>query len=359
MKKYATLIIGILLIWNAILTIEYVGVKDLLDAMEITGEVKTIRTVVTEFDTNVTKVVKDNIKSVVRVTYYQGESTSVSTGTIISSENGEVYIVTNHHSLNDVNRVSVTFNSGEEVDAVVVGSDNLNDLSLIKVTVDFRAEPFSVGDSSLVSIGTNVLSIGSPLGYEFTGSASLGIITAVNRVIEADLNNDSIADWDSLVFQTDASVNKNNTGGPLINLAGELIGITTMKFDDKMVGGGVVIPINEVILIVDQLKVNAKVTRPLLGISAIDIDPLTQAQKSNYGVQLDLDNGIMITVVHKESSASNAGLKAGDVITQIDGVTINTMNQFRKLIYGKKAGDQIEILVVRGTGTSTLTAILE
>jgi serine protease Do len=171
MKKYATLIIGILLIWNAVLTIQYVGVKDLLDAMEITGEVKTIRTVVTEFDTNVTKVVKDNIKSVVRVTYYQGDSTSVSTGTIISTENGDVYIVTNHHSLNGVNRVSVTFNSGEEVDAVVVGSDSLNDLSLVKVTVDFRAEPFSVGDSSLVSIGTNVLSIGSPLGYEFTGSA--------------------------------------------------------------------------------------------------------------------------------------------------------------------------------------------
>ena len=291
MKKYATLIIGILLIWNAVLTIQYVGVKDLLDAMEITGEVKTIRTVVTEFDTNVTKVVKDNIKSVVRVTYYQGDSTSVSTGTIISTENGDVYIVTNHHSLNGVNRVSVTFNSGEEVDAVVVGSDSLNDLSLVKVTVDFRAEPFSVGDSSLVSIGTNVLSIGSPLGYEFTGSASLGIITAVNRIIEADLNNDGEADWDNLVFQTDASINKNNTGGPLINLAGELIGITTMKFEDKMVGGGVVIPINEVILIVDQLKVNAKVTRPLLGISAIDIDPLTQAQKSNYGVQLDLTMG--------------------------------------------------------------------
>ncbi len=359
MKKYATLIIGILLIWNAILTIQYIGVKDLLDAMEITGEVKTIRTVVTEFDTNVTKVVKDNIKSVVRITYYQGESTAVSTGAIISSESGEVYIITNHHSLNGINRVSVTFNSGEEVDAVVVGSDSLNDLSLVKVTVDFRAEPFSVGDSSLVSIGTNALTIGAPLGFEFTGSASLGIITAVNRVIEADLNNDGEADWESLVFQTDASINKNNTGGPLINLAGELIGITTMKFDDKMVGGGVVIPINEVMLIVDQLKVNAKVTRPLLGISAIDIDPLTQAQKSNYGVQLDLDNGIMITVVYKGSSASKAGLKAADVITQIDGVAVNTMNQFRKLIYGKKSGDQIEIMIVRGTGTSTLTATLE
>lgn len=359
MKKYATLIIGILLIWNAILTLQYVGVKDLLDSMEITGEVKTIRTVVTEFDTNVTKVVKDNIKSVVRITYYQAESASVSTGAILSSESGNVYVVTNHHSLSGVNRVSVTFNSGEEVDAVVVGSDSLTDLSLIKVTVGFRAEPFSIGDSSLVNIGTNALSIGSPLGYEFTGSASLGIITAINRVIEADLNNDGDADWESLVFQTDASINQNNSGGPLINLAGELIGITTMKFNDKVVGGGVVIPINEVMLIVDQLKVNAKVTRPLLGISAIDIDPLTQAQKSNYGVQLDLDNGIMITVVHEGSPAFSAGLKAADVITQIDGVPVNTMNQFRKLIYEKKAGDQLEILVVRGTGTTTLTVILE
>jgi serine protease Do len=361
MKKYATLIIGVLLIWNTVLTFEYVGVKNLLDTLELTGEVKIIREVDTEFTTNFTKVVADNLSKVVGVSnYYQTELVSTGSGAIYLTQEGNVYVITNNHVIDGATNVTVTFVNGEEVDAIVVGSDKFTDLALLKVPVDFTVKTFDLGDSSLVKVGETVLAIGSPLGFEFSGSVTMGIISGTDRIVPVDIDGDGTDDWDSIVLQTDAAINPGNSGGPLINMAGELIGITSMKIADSSVEGmGFAIPVNEIVPIIEQLMANGRVIRPLLGVSAVSIDTMPTAQKSFYGIQLDLDKGIMITGVQTGSPAAKAGLKAKDVITIFDGVTVTSFKQFRRLLYGKQVGDTVEVTYVRGTSTYTTSAKLE
>lgn len=361
MKKYTSLLIGALLIWNIILTFEYIGVKDLLGSLELTGEVKTIREVVTEFNTDVTKVVASTITKVVGVSnYYRTNLASSGSGAIYMIKDKLVFVITNNHVINGATKVTVTFANGEEVDATVVGSDKYTDLALLSVTVDFSVEPFDLGDSSLVKTGETVLAIGSPLGSEFSGSVTMGIISGTNRVVPVDLDNDGVDDWDSIVLQTDAAINPGNSGGPLINMAGELIGITSMKIADSSVEGmGFAIPVNEITPIIDQLMLNGKVIRPLLGVSAVSLDQLTAAQKSFYGIQLDLEKGIMIAQIQIGSPAAKAGLKVKDVITVFDGKIIDSFKQFRKLLYEKKVGDEVAITYVRGANTYTTSAKLE
>lgn len=362
MKKYiGILVIAGLLVWNTALTAEYLNVKKLLDSLEISGEVKTIREVVTQFNTNVTQVVKDSIGKVVGVSnYYRGSLASTGSGAIYLNEGGAVYVVTNNHVIEDATLITVTFANGETLDAELVGADVFTDLALLKVVVDFNITPFALGDSALTNVGEYVLAIGSPLGLQFSGSVTMGIISGVDRIVPVDLDDDGEDDWDSLVLQTDAAINPGNSGGPLINLAGELIGITSMKIADSSVEGmGFAIPINEVAPIIEQLKANGKVIRPLLGITGVSVDTLTTSQKSYYGIQLDLDNGIMVVDVSPGSPASKAGLKPQDVIISFDGKSITSFKQFRRLIYGKNVGDTVEIIYVRESQTLTTTATLE
>jgi len=367
MKKYATLIIGALLIWNSILTFEYIGVKNLLDSLELTGEVKIIREVDTEFNSNISDVIKGVetgtpiLKMVVGVSnYYQTNLVSTGSGAIYLTQEGNVFIITNTHVVEGATRVTVTFESGEEVDAIVMGSDKYTDLALLKVVVDYTPPYFELGDSSLLNIGDIVLAIGSPLGFDFSGSVTMGIISGKDRIIPVDIDGDGNDDWDSVVIQTDAAINPGNSGGPLINLAGELIGITSMKIADSSVEGmGFAIPINEIIPIIDQLMTNGKVIRPLLGISAVSIDTMISSQKSFYGVDFKLQNGIMITSLQAGSPAAKAGLKAKDVITTFDGTAITSFKQFRQLLYGKKVGDEVQIGYQRGTTVFTTSAKLE
>lgn len=362
MKKYlGILLIAGLLVWNTVLTAEYLNVKKLLDTLEISGEVKTIREVVTQFTTDITEVVKDSVGKVVGVSnYYQGALASTGSGAIVLNEDGAVYIVTNNHVIEEATSISVTFANGETLEAELVGADVYTDLALLKVLVDFNVTPFVLGDSALTNVGEYVLAIGSPLGLEFSGSVTMGIISGTNRIVPVDLDDDGEDDWDSIVLQTDAAINPGNSGGPLINLAGELIGITSMKIADSSVEGmGFAIPVNEMAPIIEQLKTNGKVIRPVLGITGVSVDTLTTSQKSYYGIQLDLDDGIMVVDVSQGSPAAKAGLKSNDVIISFDGQTITSFKQFRRLIYGKKVGDTVEIIYVRGTQTLTTSATLE
>jgi len=362
MKKYATLIISILLIWNAVLTIQYLSVQETLNSIEITGEVKTIRTIVTDFDTNYTTAVKKASLSVVGVSnFYGNELIGSGSGAIYSKDGDDVYIITNYHVINGASRVSVTFANGEEVAATVVGKDIWTDLALLKATkADLANLAFPLGDSSKVDVGLVVFAIGSPLGLDFSGSVTMGIISGKDRIIPVDLDKDGTDDWDSIYLQTDAAINQGNSGGPLINVAGELIGITSMKITDGTIEGmGFAIPINEVVPIIEQLKANGEVTRPVVGFSAVDYKSLTGDQKNYYGISLNVTSGIVLTSITAGSPAAKAGLKALDVITEFDGTVVASFKDYRKFLYGKKVGDQVEITYVRGAKTYTTTLRVE
>jgi serine protease Do len=252
------------------------------------------------------------------------------------------------------------FANGEELEATLIGSDVFTDLALLEVKVDFEVNAFKLGDSSLVKVGENALAIGSPLGLSFQGSVTMGIISGKDRVVPVDLDNNGTDDWDSIVLQTDAAINPGNSGGPLINLAGELIGITSMKIADSSVEGmGFAIPINEIIPIIQQLKDNGEVIRPVVGISAVSLDELAVYQKSYYGIRLDLNAGLYVMSVIKGSPAELSGIKEGDVITAFDNTNITSFKEFRKLLYTKNVGDVVTISYERAGKSTTVNVVLQ
>lgn len=359
MKNTLTkLLIFVLLVSNSFLA--YTILSD-DNQVAYTDDGKVIREVVTEFSTDVTNVVDRSIEKVVGVSsLYNNQVYSTGSGAIYDVVDGAILIITNNHVIEGFDDIQVTFANGEQLDAVILGADTFTDLALLSVQADFDVEAFSLGDSSLVKVGENVLAIGSPLGLEFQGSVTMGIISGKDRVVPVDLNNDGIDDWDSIVLQTDAAINPGNSGGPLINMSGELIGITSMKIADSTVEGmGFAIPINEVVPIITQLLENGKVIRPLIGISAIALDELTVYQKSYYGIRLDLADGLYIFNVTINSAASNAGLEEGDIITSFDGQAVSSFKLFRKLLYEKNVGDIIEIEYERDSEVYTTQVTLQ
>lgn len=320
-----------------------------------------IRQVVSEYTTNATKVVDESLEKVVGVSsLVNGQVYGTGSGAIYQNEGDKIYIITNNHVIDSAETIKVTFANGEQLDAKLLGKDAFTDLALLEVQADFSVVPFAIGDSSLVKVGENALAIGSPLGLEFQGSVTMGIISGKDRVVPVDLNNDGVDDWDSIVLQTDAAINPGNSGGPLINMNGELIGITSMKIADSTVEGmGFAIPINEIVPIIQQLKDNGKVVRPLIGISAVGLDELSVYQKSFYGIRLDLKGGLYIISVTNGSAAAKAGIKDGDIITAFDGTAIDSFKAFRKLLYEKKVGDTVEVTYERNAKSSTVTVTLQ
>ena len=189
---------------------------------------------------------------------------------------------------------------------------------------------------------------------------TVGVISSKDRTISMDVDKDGTDDWDMLVLQTDAAINAGNSGGPLINMNGELIGITTMKLQGNSTEGiSFAIPINEVTTIVEQLKASGKVNRPFVGISGKDVGALTSYQKSYMGISLDQTEGLLVTKVAEECPAEKAGVHVNDILIRFDGSPVDSYKTFRKLLYGKTIGDPAELVVLRNNQEVKLSVTIE
>lgn len=277
------------------------------------------------------------------VNSFFGGSTATASGSgIIISEDG--YILTNNHIINSSSSSSYyqlseatsvkvyLYNDSTAYDATIVGTDELTDLAVIKID---KADltPAELGNSDTVEVGAFAMAIGNPLGLE--SSVTTGTVSAINR---------EITDSDGKKFvliQTDAAINSGNSGGALVNSYGQVIGINTLKLSGSDIEGiGFAIPINSTIDIYNQLIQYNKVKRPYIGIVGIDIDKA----KSEY---YKLPIGVYVKSVEDFSSAQKAGIKAGDVITAIDGTTITTMDELNKIKNSHSIGDKINLKITR------------
>jgi len=273
---------------------------------------------------------------------YTMQATGTATGSgVIISEDG--YILTNNHVVNtssnysfyqvsEANKITVKlYNDETEYEAQIIGKDETTDLAVIKIDKN-NLPAATLGDSDSLQVGEFSMAIGSPLGMESTVTA--GIISATSRTITSDGKNYT-------VIQTDAAINSGNSGGALINSKGEVIGINTLKLSGSGVEGiGFAIPINSTKTIYEQLISNGKVKRPYIGISGRDVDEET-AKK------YELVEGIYIISVEQFSAAEKAGLKSYDIITEIDGKQIKTMDELNEIKNTHKIGDTIVLKVFR------------
>ncbi len=257
-------------------------------------------------------------------------------GFVISPEG---FIVTNNHVVEGAREVKVTFASGDEYPARVVGRDPKVDIALVKVDPKASLPSVALGDSDKLRIGDWVLAIGNPFGLE--GTVTAGIVSAKGRVIGAGPYDDFL--------QTDAAINPGNSGGPLFNLRGEVVGINTAIVAGGQ-GVGFAIPINLAKTLLPQLREEGRVTRGWLGVV---IQPVTPSLARS--LKLKEARGALVADVLPDSPAARAGLKQGDVITHVQGQKIEESNALPRLVAGLKPGTKVELGVLRDGRTQTLT----
>ena len=280
-------------------------------------------------------IYEKTIHSVVSISCTFASGNATGTGVIITDTG---YIVTNSHVVADAQSIQVQLTDGRVLDAILIGADEISDLAVLQITAT-DLFPAVLGDSSSLRVGDSVVAIGDPLGVTLRGTMTDGIISAINR----DIN---VSGRTMNLIQTNAALNSGNSGGPLINCYGQVIGINTMKMGDSMSVAGVeglgfAIPSVTVKDVVNQLILQGFVSgRPSLGITGESIS-------SFYQFYYHLPNGLYITEVEEGSSADELGITAGDILISIDGVRITDNDALKKQVYSYNPGDTVEIVIYR------------
>ena len=300
----------------------------------------------TDVETAITSAVQNVGPAVVTVvatipgqqTYfgYSGDSTSSGSGVFISSDG---YILTNNHVIEGAQQIQAIFADGSQQDATLVGTDQYSDLAVLKISGSVPAVA-NLGNSDALNPGETVIAIGSPLG-DFKNTVTVGVVSATGRSIDTG----SGYAIDGLI-QTDAAINQGNSGGPLVNLAGDVIAINTLIIRNSGSGTvaeglGFAIPINTARVISEQIIQKGYVSRPYLGISW---QPITPHVAAIY--RLPVQYGVYITNVAHKSPASQAGLQVGDIITGIDNTSLDDTHAYINTLFQYSAGDTVTLTIM-------------
>lgn len=286
--------------------------------------------------------------------FWSEEATAAGTGSgvVYKKGNGKAFIVTNHHVIEGASDIEVSLSDGSRVKGRLLGSDIWTDLAVIEIDADHVKKIAQFGNSDNINLGEPVIAIGNPLGLEFSGSVTQGIISGLNRTIPVDINQDGIPDWNADVMQTDAAINPGNSGGALVNIKGEVIGINSMKIAQEAVEGiGLSIPITSAKPIIEGLEIYGEVKRPFMGVGQLralsEISSYHRVQTLH--LPNDVTEGVAVLEVLSNTPASKAGLRELDVIVELDGEKISSVVELRKHLYNEKSvGDTMEVTFYRG-----------
>ena len=316
-------------------------------AVSVNNQAQALQVNTVDVETAITKAVQNVGPTVVTVvatipsqqTFFgpTGKETSTGSGVIISSEG---YVLTNNHVVEGADKFQVIYSDGSQQDATLVGTDQYSDIAVLKVAGTMPAVA-TLGNSDALNPGESVIAIGSPLG-DFKNTVTVGVVSATGRSIDTGQG----YTIDGLI-QTDAAINQGNSGGPLVNLAGEVIAINTLIIRSSGSGTvaeglGFAIPINTARAVADQIIRNGYVSRPYLGISW---QPITPRVAAIY--RLPVQYGVYITDVATNSPASQAGLQVGDIITAIDNTTLDETHAYINTLFQYSAGDAVTLTVNR------------
>jgi serine protease Do len=289
-------------------------------------------------------VVQINITSVSQnpFGFSSGQQEGLGSGFIITSDG---YVLTNNHVVENATKITVMLKDGREFRGQVVGTDSTSDVAVVKIS-GTNLPTVQLGDSSTLTVGQKVIAIGNPYGLSQTVTA--GVVSALERNIQASQSETLVG-----VVQTDAAINPGNSGGPLIDLSGHVIGINTMIYQNAQ-GLGFSVSVNTAKKVYDAIIKNGKVTWPALGIQGAT---LTTSITEQYN--LKVSQGVYIVQITSGSGAQAAGLKAGDVITAIDGKSMTTIDGVLTYIRSRSVGDTVQVVVDRNGTTETFSVTLK
>ncbi|OEH93082.1 S1C family serine protease [Bacillus solimangrovi] len=333
------------------------GEGTVVDQEQKVGETTTLNVNV---ETAITDAVDKALPSVVGVVniqevgfWEQQGATEAGTGSgvIYKKEGDSAFVVTNDHVVKGATKLEVSLSDGSRIPAELVGSDVYTDLAVLRIDGSLVNTVAEFGSSENIKIGEPVVAIGNPLGLQFAGSVTRGIISGKERSLDIDLDENGQIDWQAEVIQTDAAINPGNSGGALVNLDGQVIGINSMKIAQQEVEGiGFSIPVTSVVKpIIADLEQHGEVKRPFIGISMRSLSEIPSYHwQETLKLPQEITKGVFIVEVVPGSPAIQAGLKEFDVITQLDGQDINDLLELRKYLYSKKnIGDTMTITYYR------------
>lgn len=366
-------VIGLAIIFGIVssgvfLSTSYIGTNILGLNKSSNSDVKTTTTAVTKSSSVVTSdvssIVNDVMPSVVAITNMsvqevqnfwgqtsQYQSESCGTGIIIAKTDNELLIVTNNHVIADNESLTVTFDDDTSVDADVKGTDSEHDLAMIAVPLDqISSETMekiavaTLGDSTALQVGEPAIAIGNAMGYG--QSVTTGVISAVNR--ESTTTNEQTGETEETgvkLIQTDAAINPGNSGGPLVNANGEVIGINSSKLASTTVEGmGYAIPISDVSDIIDNLmnqETKHKVSEEKKGYLGVKGYDVTEESAEKY----NMPTGVYVAEIVKGGGAEEAGITKGNVITALNGTTVNSMEELQKELGYYESGKTVSVTI--------------
>ncbi|MGO2289271.1 MAG: S1C family serine protease [Lactococcus cremoris] len=332
-------------------------------------------------NTDVTSAIKKVSNSVVSVMNYQKQnsqsdfssifggnsgSSSANDGLQLSSEGsgviykksgGDAYVVTNYHVIAGNSSLDVLLSGGKKVKATVVGYDEYTDLAVLKISSDHVKDVATFADSSKLTIGEPAIAVGSPLGSQFANTATEGILSATSRQVTLTQENGQTTSINAI--QTDAAINPGNSGGALINIEGQVIGITQSKItttedgSTSVEGLGFAIPSNDVVNIINKLETDGKISRPALGIRMVDLSQLSTNDSSQLKLPSSVTGGLVVYSVQAGLPAATAGLKAGDVITKVGDTAVTSSTDLQSALYSHNINDTVKVTYYRDGKSAT------
>ncbi len=315
---------------------------------------KTVKDV-TVTETGIADAVEKIYDSVVTVeTYYKNQLYATGTGFVYKKQDGKGYILTNHHVIENADKVKVVFTNDNSVEANIVGSDKYADIAVLTISSDQVIQVAEIGDSTSSRIGDTVFAVGAPIDSStYSWTVTRGILSGKDRMVEVSLGNSSVSDWVMRVMQTDAAINSGNSGGPLSNSNGEVIGITSMKLGGSSIttstieGMGFCIPIEDALEYADRFEKGERIERPYLGVSMYNLSDLL------VRVDAPVTSGVYVEAVEGGSPADAAGLKKGDIIVKLGDFDVKSLAYLKYQLYKDNVGDTVTISSYRGNDLKT------
>ena len=316
---------------------------------------------VTVTDKGIADAVEKVYDSVIIVSTYKGNTQySSGSGFLYKTENNKTYIITNHHVVDGGDNYKVTYTNGNIADAKLLGGDQYADIAVLEVKTKEDFKPVDIGSTEALRIGDTTFTVGAPLDNVYSWTVTRGIISGKERLVEIALDSKYNTDYIMNVLQTDAAVNSGNSGGPLCDSNGEVIGVISAKISASGVEGmGFAIPIEIAIEKAEQIINGESSNYPYLGASMVNVtDVIYDRTYSVYLRESELTSGVMVIDVEKNSSAEKAKLQTGDIIIEINGNKISNVAYLRYELYKHDIGDTIEITYEREGKEKTVSVKL-
>lgn len=349
------LVVSILLSFVCGMMGSYIITKN-VSVENVVKHITTSELVENSISTSVDKVYDS---AVVVLAYSNNKLVSTGTGFIYKKIGKKGYIMTNNHVVDDADSVKIVFNRDDtKIDAKIVGGDKYADIAVLTIDDADTYQPVLIGDTEQIKLGDTVFTVGTPMGIEYKGTVTKGIISGKNRMVAVNVSGNT-NDYYMKVLQIDAAVNPGNSGGPLCDVSGNVIGIISLKIAQNEVEGmGFAILIEDALRYGEMIEKGGQIQRPYVGISMIDLTDEYTLWKNRVVVPDNVDEGIAIVEVSKGSPADKSGLKKGDIIVSLGGKNVSTLADFRYELYQYQVGDKVIFTLFRDGKKMDVTVIL-